>query len=118
MRPWRGAALCLESVDEVDDVEEASAGAVADAGARDRDREVGLAGSGAADEDDVALVSQELAPGEVAHEVLVDRGSREGELGDLLGKRQLGDCDLILDRARLLLGDLGLKEVSDDLLWL
>src|SRR4051812_26151269 len=36
-----GAALCLESVDEVDDVEEASAGAVADAGARDRDREVG-----------------------------------------------------------------------------
>ena len=119
MRPWRPARpSASSSVDEVDDVEEASAGAVADAGARDRDREVGLAGSGAADEDDVALVSQELAAGELAHEVLVDGGAGEGELGDVLGQRQLGDRDLVLDRARLLLGDLGLKEVADDLLWL
>jgi hypothetical protein len=71
-----------------------------------------------ADEDDVALVSQELAAGELAHEVLVDGGAGEGELGDVLGQRQLGDRDLVLDRARLLLGDLGLKEVADDLLWL
>ena len=71
-----------------------------------------------ADEDDVALVSQELAAGELAHEVLVDGGAGEGELGDVLGKGQLGDRDLVLDRARLLLGDLGLKEVADDLLWL
>ena len=71
------AALLPQLVGEVDDVEEASAGAVANAGARARGREVGLAGSGAANEDDVALVSQELAAGELAHEVLVDGAAVE-----------------------------------------
>ena len=33
---------------------------------------------------------------------------------DFLGKRQLGDGHLVLDRARLLLADLGMQEISDD----
>ena len=36
-------------------------------------------------------------------------GAGEGELRDVLGERQLGDRDLVPDRARLLLGDLGLE---------
>ena len=34
--------------------------------------------------------------------------------GQLLGQRQLGDGEPILDRARLLLGDLGLEQLADD----
>jgi hypothetical protein len=44
------------------------------------------------------------------------RGALEGELVDVLGEGQLGDGDLVLDRAGLLLGDLGLEQVADDLL--
>ena len=64
-------------------------------------------GAGAADQDDVALMGEEVAAGEVAYQGLVDRRLVEGEVVDILGKRQLGDGDLVLDRARLLLGDLG-----------
>jgi len=60
-------AFGLELVDEVDDVEEAAAGTVTDAGPGDGDGEMGLAG--AADEDDVALVSEERAAGEVTDQV-------------------------------------------------
>ena len=102
-----GAGLGLELVDEVDDVEEAAAGAAADAGAGDADGEVGLAGAGAADQDEVALLGEEAAAGEVAHQGLVDRRAVEDELVDLLGQRQPGDGDLVLDRAGLLLGELG-----------
>ena len=109
-----GAPLGLEAVHEVDDVEEAASGAVPDAGSGNRDGKVGLAGSGAADQDHVALMGKELAAREVAHQGLVDGRAREGELVDVLGERQLGDGDLVLDRARLLLGDLGLQEVADD----
>ncbi len=38
------------------------------------------------------------------------------EVVDVLGERQLGDGDLVLDRARLLLGDLGRQQVADDAL--
>ena len=50
---------------------------------------------------------QEAAAGEVAHERLVDRRGGEGELVDLLGEGQLGDRELVLHRARLLLAELG-----------
>src|SRR5690606_18362632 len=60
-----GAGLGLELVDEIDDVEEAAAGAAANAGARDAHGEVSLTGAGAADQDQVALVVQEGAAGEV-----------------------------------------------------
>ena len=63
-----GTGLGLELVDEVNDVEEAAAGAAADAGAGDADGEVGLAGAGAADQDEVALLGEEATAGEVVDE--------------------------------------------------
>ena len=68
-----------------------------------------LARAGSADQDDVALLGDEAAAGEIAHQSLVDRRVLEGEVVDVLGQRQLGDGQLILDRARLLLRDLGLR---------
>ena len=56
-----GAALGFESVDQIDDVEEAAARAAADAGPRDGDGQMRLAGAGAADQHDVALVGEEVA---------------------------------------------------------
>ena len=53
------AGLGVELVHEVDDVEEASPGAAANAGAHDADGEVGLAGARAADQDEVALLLEE-----------------------------------------------------------
>ncbi len=37
------------------------------------------------------------AAGEVANDGLVDRSVHEGEVFDVLGERQLGDGELILD---------------------
>ena len=61
-----GTGLGLEPVDEVDDVEEAPACAVADEGTGNGDGQMRLAGAGAADQDDVALIGNEGAAGEVA----------------------------------------------------
>ena len=80
-----GAGLGFELVDEIDHVEEAAAGAAADAGAGDADGEVRLAGACAADRRQVALLGEEPAAGEVAHERLVDRRGVEGELVDFPG---------------------------------
>src|SRR5690606_33772353 len=60
------AVLGFEPVDQIDDVEEAAAGATADECAGDRDGQMRLAGSGAADEDGVALIGDEGAGGEIA----------------------------------------------------
>ena len=75
-----------------------------------------LAGAGSADQHDVALMRQEVAAGEIAHQDLVDRRAGEVEVVDILGQRQLGDGDLVLDRARLLLGDLRGQQVANDAL--
>ena len=56
------------------------------------------------------------AAGEVVDQGLVDRGAFEAEVGEVLGERQLGDGELVLDRARLLLADLGLEQIADDAL--
>lgn len=74
---------------------------------------MGLAGAGAADQDGIALVREERAGGELLDQPLVDRRRREVERGDLLGQWQLGDGQLVLDRARLLLVDLGREQVAD-----
>jgi hypothetical protein len=50
------------------------------------------------------------------HERLVDRRALELEVGEVLGERQLGDGELVLDRARLLLVDLGVEQITDDAL--
>jgi len=110
------AGLGVEAVDEVDDVEEAAAGAVADQRSGDGDGQVRLACSGAADEHHVALVGDEAALRQIAHQAFVHRRAGEVEVLDVLGQRQLGDGELVADRARLLLGDLRLQQVTDDAL--
>ena len=82
-----GAGFGVELVDEVDDIEEPAAAAVANAGACDADSEMGLAGSGSADQHEIALVVEEVSGGEVADQRLVDLGGLEVELLDLLGQR-------------------------------
>jgi len=62
------------------------------------------------------LLGDEAAAGEVVHERLVDRRALELEVGEVLGERQLGDGELVLDRARLLLVDLGVEQITDDAL--
>ena len=66
-----GAEFGLEVVDQVDDVVAAASGTLADAGARDGDGEMGLAGAGAADQHDVALPFEEAAAGELLDQGLV-----------------------------------------------
>ena len=76
-----GAEFGLEVVDQVDDVVAAAACTLSDAGPRDGDGEMGLAGAGAADEHDVALALQEAAAGELLDQGLVDGRGGEVEVG-------------------------------------
>src|ERR1700759_4204796 len=62
------AGLGLEPVDEIDDVVEAAAGSIADTASRDGDGQMGLAGAGAADQNDIALLGDEAAAGEIIDE--------------------------------------------------
>ena len=77
----RHAGLGLEVVDQVDDVVAPATGALSDAGARDGNGEMGLAGAGSADKDDVALAFEEAAAGELLDQGLVDRRGSEVEVG-------------------------------------
>jgi hypothetical protein len=108
------AGLRLEPVDEIDDVVEPAAGASADAASGDSDGEMSLAGAGSANQYGVALLGDEAAAGEIAHERLVDRRALELEVVEILGQWQLGDRKLVSDRACLLLADLGREQVADD----
>jgi hypothetical protein len=49
------------------------------------------------DEDDVALLGDEAAAGQIAHESLIDRRFLEGEVVDVLSQRQFSDGELIFD---------------------
>src|SRR6185503_1141639 len=80
-----GAALGLETIDQIDGGEESPARPGTDAAARNGNRQMRLAGTGSADQDHVALLRDEVAAGEVAHQALVDRCSLEGEVIDILG---------------------------------
>jgi hypothetical protein len=102
-----GAVLGLEPVDEIDDVEEAPASSITDERSGNRDCQVRLARAGTADEDGVALIGNEGTGSEVADQCLVDGRIGEVEVFDVLGQRQLGDGELVLDGAGLLLCDLG-----------
>ena len=110
------AGLDLEPIDEIDHVVEPATGAGADAASGDGNGQMGLAGAGAADQHGVALLGDEATTGEVTDERLIDRRALELEVVDVLGKRQLGDGELVLDRARLLLVDLGIEQITDDAL--
>jgi hypothetical protein len=105
----------FEAIDEIDHVVEPAAGATTDAASRNGDGKMRLAGAGPADQRGVAL-GDEPAAGEVVDERLVDRGALKREVGEILSERQLGDGELLLDRARLLLADLGVEQIADDAL--
>ena len=98
-----GSTFGLELIDEIDGGEEAPARSSSDAASRDGDGQMCLPGAGSADQDDIALLDDESAAGRIAHESLIDRRVLEGEVVDILGQRQLGDGELVFDRARLLL---------------
>jgi hypothetical protein len=70
----------LESVDDIDHVEEPSANAGADAASGNRDGKVRLAGTGATDQHDVTLLGNEAATSEVIHKGLIDRRALELEV--------------------------------------
>jgi len=103
----------------------APAGPVMDTGAGDADGEVGLACPRPADQDDVALLCEEVSTGEVPDQRFIDLGIFEPELFDLLGQWQFRDCHLVLDRPGvrplsrtrgvrgLTLADLGLQKLTD-----
>jgi hypothetical protein len=73
-------------------------------------------GAGSPYQHGVALLGKKAAAGERADQRLVDRRVLEHEVVDVLGERQLGDGQLVLDRARLLFGDLGAQQVADEAL--
>ena len=56
-----------------------------------------LARPDAADNDDLALVGEEAATGEVTDECFVDRHFSEQEALELLGVREIRRGDLVLD---------------------
>src|SRR4051794_1705090 len=91
------AGLDLQAVDEVDHVVEPAAGARSDAASGDGYGQVGLASAGTADQNGVALLGDEAAAGEIIDQGLVDGCALELEVVEVLGERQFGDRELILD---------------------
>ena len=85
------AGLGLEPVDEIDDVVEAAAGTIADTASGDSDGQMGLAGTGATNQNDIALLGDEAAAGEIIDEGLVDRRAIELEVVNVLGEWKLSD---------------------------
>ena len=61
------ASFGFQPIDEIDDVIEAAAGAIADTASGDGNGKMGLAGAGAADQHGIALLGEESAVGEIAH---------------------------------------------------
>ena len=57
----------LEPVDQIDSVEEPAARSGTDTAARDRHRQMRLAGAGPTNQNDVALLSDKVPAGEIAH---------------------------------------------------
>jgi hypothetical protein len=110
------AGLDLQAVDEVDDVVEAAARAGSDAASGDCDGCMCFAGAGTAGQDGVTLLGDEAAAGEMIDQRLVDGCALEPKVLKVLGQRQLFDGELVLDRAGLLLVDLGVEQVADNAL--
>src|SRR5258705_10697285 len=110
------AGLGLKPVNEVDHVVEPAASARSDTASGNGDGEVALAGAGPTNQHDIALLGDKPAAGQVIDQRLVDRRALEGEVIEVLGERQLGDGELVFDRARLLLVDLGAGQIADNAL--
>ena len=86
---FAASGLGLEAIDQIDDIVEPTAGAVADQGAGDGDGQMRFAGSGAADQDDIALIGDEGATGKIVDQARVDRGAGEVEVGESLASGSL-----------------------------
>ncbi len=110
------ARLGIQLVDQIDDIEEPSPGSVADTSPDDADGQMGFAGSGSPDQDQTALMIQEVPAGQAPDERFVDGRRFEVEFVQFLGQGELGDRHLVFDRTGLLLADLGIQQVADDLL--
>ena len=92
------AALGLEPVYEIDDIVEAAARSGSNAASRDGDRQMGFARAGSADQDDIALLGDEGAAGEIAHQALVDWRVLEREVVDVLGELRIPG--IVISRSR------------------
>ena len=73
-----------------------------------------FAGSGAADQHDIALIGDEGAGCEVSDQARIDWRVGEVKVIQILRQWQLCDGELVADRPGLLLGNLGLQQVADD----
>jgi hypothetical protein len=80
------ARLGLDAIDEIDNIVKAATRAGPDAATGDCDRQVRLAGAGPADQHGVALLGEESAAGQIAHQGLIDRGTVELEVVEVLGE--------------------------------
>ena len=110
------ARLGVQFVHQIDDVKEPASPSFSDTGTGNADGEVGFASASSADQNQITLMVEEVAGGQIADQRLVDFRRFEVELVDLFGQGQLGDGHLVFDRAGLLLRNLGVQQVADDLL--
>src|SRR5713226_7144231 len=78
--------LGFEPVDEIDHVVEPATDTGSDAASGNGDGKMGLAGAGPADQHGIALLCDEAATGEVVYECLVDGGTFELEVIEILGE--------------------------------
>src|SRR5580704_15079826 len=107
--------LLFESVDEFDGGEEPDALAVMlDGLDADRCSEMRLPRAGAADQNDIVGVFQELAAKELTRERLVDLTAGEVEAGEIAIVRKAGGLELIGRRSHLPVGRLRLQELRQD----
>ena len=107
------ACLYFQPVNQVNDIVEASTCAVTDERTRNCNGEMALACSCAADKDDIALVGDKGAGGQLAHQGFIDGRICKIKVIDVFRQRQLGDSELVTNGACLLLSDFRLQEVTD-----
>ncbi len=106
------SSFCIELVHQIDDIEEPASAPGTNAGSGDADGEVGFTGAGAADQDKVALMVEEVAGGEVSDQRFIDVGGFEVELFQFLCQGQLGNGHLVFDRPGLLLAYLSAEQIA------
>jgi hypothetical protein len=78
------ACFGFQAINEIDCIEETATQTGADAASRDGNGEMRLAGSGASNENDIALLRDEAAPGKIAHQGFVNGRAVEVKIIDFL----------------------------------
>ena len=77
-------------------------------------RQVRFSGPGATNQPHVALIGDEGAACKLANQARMDRCTGDVAVVEVFRRRQLRDGHLVFDGTRLLLGNLGLQQVTDD----